>query len=106
MVNAPEATAIEASREKIVEALVRMARAVQKATIYPDGHPAVPGAVDVFLAALKQALEDRPVLTIGIASDRFLLEGEPIAEKHGVLPWLAQFLHERGLASIDLNRGL
>src|SRR5438093_703018 len=68
MLNAPEATAVQAARERIVEALIRMARAVQKATIYPDGHPAVPGAVEIFLTALKHAFEDKPVLSIGIAS--------------------------------------
>lgn len=101
-----EAAAVQAPRARIIEALVRMGRAVQKANIYPEGHPAVPGAVDLFLQALNQALEDKPVLSIGIASDRFLVDGEPIEEKHGVLPWLAQHMHERGLAAIELDRNV
>src|SRR3989442_13712177 len=103
---APEATAVQVSRGKIVEALVRMGRAVQKASIYTEGPPAVPGAVDLFLDALGQALEDKTTLSLGIAVDRFLLDGEPLEEKHGVLPWFAQHLHERGLASIDLESTL
>src|SRR5438552_10677984 len=103
---APEAPPVQASRGRIVEALVRMGRAVQKANIYPEGHPAVPGAVDNFLEALSEALEDKTTLSLGIAVDRFLVDGEPLEEKQGVLPWFASHLHERGLASIEVESTL
>jgi hypothetical protein len=96
----PEAPAVLAPSKTIVEALVRMGRAVQKATIYPQGHPAIPGAVEHFLEVLPGALEGRPALSLGIAVDQFLIDGVPLDEKQGVISWLAQHLHERGLASI------
>ena len=96
----PEAPAVLAPSKTIVEALVRMGRAVQKATIYPQGHPAIPGAVEHFLEVLPGALEGRPELSLGIAVDQFLIDGVPLDEKQGVLSWLAQHLHERGLASV------
>lgn len=83
-----------------------MGRAVQKASIYPEGHPAVPVAVEGFLEGLRRAREDAPLVSIGIASDRFLVDGEPLLEKKGILPWLATHLHERGLAEVSLAQNL
>src|SRR5438093_1611160 len=106
MPDSVEAVAVSASRAKIVESLVRLGRAVHKTTIYPEGHPAIPAAVASFIEALRQAVEDRPALSLGVASDRILVEGEAIETKNSAVSWLAQHMHERGIGAVDLARGL
>jgi len=92
------------ARGKVVEAVLRLGRAAHKSTIYPTGHPAVPGAVRHFVEALIEALEDRPALSLGIARDRILVDGEPIEGKNHVLSWLAEHLHDRGIGALELSR--
>lgn len=99
-----ETAPVAASKGKIVEALVRLGKAVQKSTIYPDGHPAVPAAVRVFLESLKAALEDKSDLTLGVACDRILLDGEAVEPKNAALTWVAQHMYERGIGVIDFAR--
>lgn len=95
---------VAASKVKIIDALVRLGKAVQKSTIYPDGHPAVPAAVRTFLESLKTALEDKNVLTLGVACDRLLFEGEAIDPRNASLIWIAQHMYGRGIGAIDLAR--
>jgi hypothetical protein len=92
------------SKGRIVEALLKLGKAVQKSTIYPDGHPAVPTAVDIFLESLKVSLEDKSSLTLGVACDRLLLEGEAIEPKNANLTWIAQRMYEQGIGAIDFAR--
>ena len=99
-----ETVAVPSStRGKVVEAVVRLGRAAHKSTIYPPGHPAVPAAVKFFVEALAQALEQKPVLSLGVARDRVLVEGEAIVGKNHVLTWLAERLHERGIAALEIS---
>jgi hypothetical protein len=103
MPDSSEVVAAPAARGRIVEAVLRLGRAAQKSTIYPPGHPAVPGAVRHFLEALKRALEDKPSLSLGVARDRILVEGEPVEGKNNVLSWLAEHMHERGIGALELS---
>jgi len=102
MPDSVEAVATSVARGKVVEALLRLGRAAHKSTIYPPGHPAIPGAVRHFLEALGRALEGRPALSLGVVRDRLLVDGEPIHGKNHVLSWLAQHMHERGIGAIEI----
>src|SRR6476619_4446991 len=106
MADSVETVAPATSKIKIVEALVRLGKAVQKSTIYPDGHPAVPAAVNTFFDALRQALDERAVLSLGVVSDRILIEGEPVDAKNAALAWLAQQMYERGVGAVDFKRSI
>src|SRR5204862_1012315 len=97
---------VSASRARTIEALVQLGRAAQKTSIYPEGHPAIPAAVRTFLEALRQTTCERSVLSLGVASDRILVHGEPVETKNTVVSWLAQHMHERGVGAVDLALGL
>ena len=88
---------------KTDEALARLNRAVQRATIYPEGHPAIRSAVGPFLDSLRAVLDERPSLVIGISRDRLAVEGDPPTDRPSALSWLAQQLHGRGLAALTLH---
>jgi hypothetical protein len=91
---------------QIGEALVRLNRAVQRACIYPPGHPAIPAAVKVFVESLGLALAERPVLRVGVAPDRLVVDGVSLDERRVALSWLTEQLRDRGLASFAIDRGV
>ncbi|MFI5182783.1 MAG: hypothetical protein ACHQNV_00175 [Vicinamibacteria bacterium] len=94
---------VAAGGRKADEVLARLNRAVQRATIYPEGHPAIRSAVGPFLASLRAILDERPSLVIVISRDRLAVEGEPPTDRPSALSWLAQQLHGRGLAALTLQ---
>jgi len=105
----PTATELSPPRRqegRIGEALVRLNRAAQRASIYPPGHPAIPAAVQAFVESLDAALDERPVLLVGVAADRLVVEGVSLDERKGALSWLTEQLRDRGLASFAIDRGV
>ena len=91
-----------AGGRRIDEVLARLNRAVQRATIYPEGHPAIRAAVAPFVDSLRAALDQRPSLVVGISRDRLVVEGEPMTDRPSTA-WLAQLLHARGLSALTLQ---
>jgi hypothetical protein len=85
------------------EVLARLNRAVQRSTIYPEGHPAIRSAVAPFVDSVRSALEARPSLMFGVGRDRLGIPGEPPSERASAFSWLAQHLHARGLASLTFQ---
>ncbi len=106
MPSATEAGSLRRQDGRIAEALVRLNRAVQRASIYPGGHPAIPAAVKAFVLGLRNALDERPVLLVGVASDRLVVEGVSLDERRSALSWLTAQLRDRGLASFAIDRGV
>lgn len=88
------------------EVLARLNRAVQRATIYPEGHPAIRSAVGPFVESLKAALDERASLVIGVSRDRLQVEGETPSDRPSAVSWLAQLLHGRGLSALSLQGAL
>jgi hypothetical protein len=91
---------------KVGDALVRLNRAAQRASIYPTGHPAIQAAVNAFVETLNAALAERTVLLVGVASDRLVVEGVSLDERRAALSWLTEQLRDRGLASFAVDRGV
>jgi hypothetical protein len=106
MPTATESALVRRQDGGVGEALVRLNRAVQRASIYPPGHPAIPAAVKAFVESLGAALAERPVLLVGVASDRLVVEGVPLDDRKAALAWLTGQLRERGLASFAIERGV
>lgn len=88
------------------EVLARLNRAVQRATIYPEGHPAIRSAVAPFVESLRAALDERASLVIGISRDRLVVEGETPSDRAAPVAWLAQLLHGRGLSALSVQGAL
>jgi hypothetical protein len=106
MSTATESPSLRRQDDGILEALVRLNRAAQRASIYPPGHPAVPAAVKAFVESLGAALAGRPVLHVGVASDRLVVEGVSLDDRRPALSWLTEQLRDRGLASFTIDRGV
>jgi hypothetical protein len=105
MSTATESGPVRRQDGRIGEALVRLNRAAQRASIYPPGHPAIPAAVRAFIESLSAALAERPVLHVGVAPDRLVVEGVSLDERKPALSWLTEQLRERGIASFEIEQG-
>jgi hypothetical protein len=105
MSTATESGPVRRPDGRIGEALVRLNRATQRASIYPPGHPAIPAAVKAFIESLGAALSERPALLVGVAADRLVVEGVSLDDRKPALSWLTEQLRERGLASFAIDRG-
>jgi hypothetical protein len=88
-----------------VEILLRLNRAVQRATVYPAGHPTVRSAALSFWRTLETILTERSTLTLGVTHERLLLDEEPLGRAQETLSWLNRRLHDRHLAAIVFARG-
>lgn len=85
---------------------MRLNRAVQRATIYPAGHPSVELAVRPVVEALSAVMAHTTSVSL-LASRRQVLVacGERAAEAHEV-PWLSGRIVDRGVASLVIRRAL
>lgn len=73
--------------------------------MYPEGHPSLGPSAENTLERLSDLLEDRPVLSIGVARNRLVIEGVATDPKHPVVGHLARRLHDHQLAAITIARG-
>jgi len=85
----------------VARALVGAARA---AALYSRDHPAAQAAVERLSAAIATATSGE-FLTLGIAPDTLLVDGEPVATsgEPGVVTEAAAYLHARDLLRIDFT---
>lgn len=83
------------------ELVTRLARAVQRATIYPPGHPSVRLSTTPFVEALR-GLRAAEVL-VGFTSDSVFLGTHPRDARPFDLPWMSSRLSARGLASLRIE---
>ena len=85
----------------VARALVGAARA---AALYSPDHPAARAAVERLSAAIATATSGE-FLTLGIAPDTLLVDGEPIAAggESGIVAEAASYLHARDLLRLDFT---
>lgn len=82
--------------------LMRLTRAVQRAAIYPVGHPAVAQGVGPLLEALQGLVADGP-LTVAVGRTRLLVSGGDRPPTEHELPWLAARLFDRQVAALTID---
>jgi hypothetical protein len=101
---APDPAASQArARESRAQAfLLRLTRAVQRAAIYPAGHPAVAQGVGPLLDALRALVADGP-LTVAVGRTRLLVSGGDRPPTEHELPWLAARLFDRQIAAFTID---
>jgi hypothetical protein len=88
------------------ELLIRLSRAVQRATIYPANHPAVRGTTGPFFEAAAAHLKLHPQVIVGVTRERVLVgtgDAPPVEYESS---WLSRRLSARGIASIAFNPNL
>lgn len=89
------------------DVLSALSRAVQRATIYPAGHPSVGVATTTpFVHAVARLLEQAPRLLLAFTSEAILLGTQPADARPFEAPWLGARLTARGVASLEFTAAL
>ncbi len=91
--------------QKARSVLARLSRAVQRASIYPPGHPAVAHGLAPLVDTLASLLSDGPV-SFAVGRTRILMKsGENPPTEHES-PWLASRLFDKGISAIVVEEVL
>jgi len=88
---------------RLVAALERLARALQRFALYPDGHPALEGLAEETASGLDDALADLGTLDLGVSRRRLLIADGRTDPEHPRLAGLAARLHERRIARVGFR---
>ncbi len=86
--------------------LVELATSLQKHTFYPKGHPIVMASAERLHARLCEVLAVKSALSIGVAKQQLLIEGERTDDTHPILRDFAQLLHRQQIGAVVLTDGI
>ena len=86
--------------------LVEFATALQKHTFYPKGHPLVTASAERLHTNLAEALARHGTISIGVARQQLVIDGEPTGDSHPMLRDLASLLHRQQIGAVVLADGL
>jgi hypothetical protein len=82
--------------------LARLSRAVQKASIYPPGHPAVAQGMGPLVDSLAALVAEGPV-SFAIGRTRILVASGANPPTEHESPWLATRLFDKGISAISVD---
>jgi hypothetical protein len=88
------------------ELVVRLSKALQRAVIYPPGHPAVRHAAGPFLESLHVLLRSWPAATVGVTRDALFVGHDPRHARPIASPWLSARLSGQNIASLRFDGSL
>lgn len=91
---------------RVRDAVVHLTRLVQRAAIYPAGHPTVRLALAPFLDAVRPYGEGAGHLLLVVLRDRLTASTSETAPQEFPSPWLASRLHARGISSLTIGGAL
>lgn len=86
--------------------LARLNRAVQRASIYPVGHPLVEQAVSPVVEGLARLMQSEGPLAVHVARHELLVACQATPPQPCPSPWLASRLAARGVVSLAFDRPL
>ncbi|MBC7844622.1 MAG: hypothetical protein H7099_20105 [Gemmatimonadaceae bacterium] len=86
--------------------LIRFAGTLNRRRAYSPAHPIVVAAEQQLLASIGDALRARSTMSIGVARNELIVDGELWELKNGIARELANRLHRRGVGAITLEAGL
>lgn len=92
--------------DEIDHFLTTLARAVQKYSMYPPGHPALQPVVSDVVNSLRELLVERTLVAVGVATRQLAVEGTETDPENERLAGLAGRLHRHQLASLTFERGV
>ncbi len=93
------------SRE-LADFILALSGAFQKFTMYPEGHPALEGAVRNFVRKLEVVFLERNAITVGVTPSQLIISGIPTDPKQVLLRDLAANLHKRNIGGIKISVGV
>jgi hypothetical protein len=88
------------------EFLLELGLALQRYALYPGGHPSVDSAVADLTRRMGTLLEDREVLSLGVARRQLVVEGVATEASHPVLRSVAERLHRHRIGVVTFRRGI
>jgi (2Fe-2S) ferredoxin len=91
--------------QKARSVLARLSRAVQRASIYPPGHPAVAHGLAPLVDTLAALLQDGPV-SLAVGRTRILVASGSNPPTEHESPWLASRLFDKGISAIVVDEVL
>ena len=103
---APSPAKVSTLSGALAELVLELALALHKRGLYPTGHPLLQGAVESLYRRTTLALEERTVLSLGIAGHQLIVEGVATDVTHPLVAKLAAHLHEHELAALRFLRGV
>jgi hypothetical protein len=85
------------------DAVIRLTRLVQRAAIYPPGHPTVRLLLAPFLEAISPFTDGTTPLRMAVRRDRLIAVAGGTPPQEHESRWLAGQLHGRGVSTIDVE---
>ena len=101
----PETDRGELSRN-LIEFLTQLATALNKFAMYPLGHPSQAQATSHLPERLLPLLEDRSMVSLGVARDQLVIGGAATDRKHPLLRDLANRLRRHQLGALSFHTGI
>jgi hypothetical protein len=85
------------------DAVIRLTRLVQRAAIYPPGHPTVRLLLAPFLEAVTPFTDGTSPLRLAVRRDRLIAAAGSAPPQEHESKWLAGQLHGRGVSTIEIE---
>ena len=85
------------------DAVIRLTRLVQRAAIYPPGHPTVRLLLAPFLDAVAPFTDGTTPLRMAVLRDRLIAAAGDSPPQEHESKWLAGQLHGRGVSTINIE---
>lgn len=101
-----ESQGIDLDTKRLSEFIYALNIARRQILSYPSGHPMVAAATNKLVTIVPHLLEFRSEVTLGIARDSLLIEGEVLDAEDPVFRDLAKNLFDLRIASLTVNRAL
>lgn len=92
--------------KELIDLLVEFSIGLQKAAIYPSGHPILDKVSTGVLRRINDVLATRPALLIGVAPAQLILDAIATDANHPVLRALAMRFHQHQIGSIRIVPGV
>lgn len=87
------------------EFLIELSLTLNRAAMYPKGHPSLERSAGALAGRLSQLLAERPTLSLGVAKRQLVVEGIASEGGNPVLQSLAARLHRLHIGAVVFQRG-
>ncbi|RME64955.1 MAG: hypothetical protein D6778_07100, partial [Nitrospirae bacterium] len=88
------------------DALIELNITRRNVQVFPKDHPTVQYSLQRAYEHLKTLFEIRPVITLAITEDNFIIDDQYIDPKNPVFKEYASYLHDLGISSITFRTGV
>lgn len=90
----------------LTNVLIDLQVGIRRASLYSISHPIIPKIVACLASRFDTLFEFVDNITLGIAKDEMLYQGNPIAKNNPVIRELARMLNQLDLVAITFKKGL